>query len=351
MNFKMEPSPRISANAFVLEQEENFPSEALQQFTALLDPDASYIGMQVEANNSVALYFIDTRLLDKLTAEEEACLLERFRIQLVKVLNDANLETPDQMYDFAGIKTYLFRPGDSAKLRLFKWAMTVAQIYFEKANPDKWDGKHEKPANVDSRICTFSVNEETELDLSLDFSKEENLWYILCELRDKETEDGFDFSHSTANINDCTVLAKVICNLITLFSITVDFTALETAQTTDWVKTDDAQYVRLIKPGEYELTGVIELPEDFAVCHGHVHLNDYTEEEQHMILSSYGYGDFRDMVNRYGEAYAGQLFAECAFEYEFTEFIEENGNGHYKTFEAAMARVKEIIGETEESTK
>ena len=66
MNFKMEPRPRISANAFVLEQEEDFPAEALQQFTALLDPTANYITTQVEANNSVALCYINANVFSSI---------------------------------------------------------------------------------------------------------------------------------------------------------------------------------------------------------------------------------------------------------------------------------------------
>ena len=112
--FIMEPKPRIIADAFIMEQLEDFSGENLQKFTALLKPDADYISLTMESDNSIAIAFIDVVALDQKwnfeDAIEVAKAMESFRIQAIEVMNDMTLESENQMCEFAGLSTYLFRP-------------------------------------------------------------------------------------------------------------------------------------------------------------------------------------------------------------------------------------------------
>lgn len=230
----------IKADAFVLEQPEDFSASALREFTALLDPDGNYICKQVEADNSVALCFIDVKVFEGKTGVDEYNHMVRFENALVELLDDMNLEAYGPMQTVAELQTYLFRPN------AFKTEETVA------------------------------------------------------------AED--------ANLGQ------------------------------EWVMTDDdcAQYARLVEPGVYELIQVVELPDDFQIAHGRVCLNDYSEEEKHTILATYDYPSFETMVETMGEETASQLFTECAFEYEFQKYLAWD-EPDFATFEAAAARVKQII--------
>lgn len=111
-----------------------------------------------------------------------------------------------------------------------------------------------------------------------------------------------------------------------------------------WTLTDDdcAQWRRTLKLGEsYELVQVVKFPEDFAVAHGIIYLSDYDEDEREDIIGAYGYTSWEDLVLKAGSAEAAnELFAECAFETEFAEFISDV---KLKTFEDAKAKVEEII--------
>lgn len=244
--FTMEPKPRIIADAFIMEQLEDFSGENLQKFTALLKPDADYISLTMESDNSIAIAFIDVVALDQKwnfeDAIEVAKAMESFRIQAIKVMNDMASESENQMCEFAGLSTYLFRPVP----------------------------REDAP-------CIPVVDEPTP-------------------------------SH-------------------------------------DWVLTDNdcAQYVRFVEDGVYDLIQVIALPEDFQIARGRIYLSDYGEIERRSILAAYSYGEFEDLVDQFGEVKAGQLFAECAFETEFAEFLDEN-EPDYSTFEFAAGRVREIIG-------
>lgn len=109
-----------------------------------------------------------------------------------------------------------------------------------------------------------------------------------------------------------------------------------------WICTDPdcAQWRRQVGEDSFELVQVIELPDDFAVAHGIIYLSDYKEEEKQMILGFFDYSSWNDLVEKSGSvAVANQIFAECAFESEWAEYISDI---KLRTFKEAEAKVKEI---------
>ena len=45
-------------------------------------------------------------------------------------------------------------------------AVEIAQKHIQQANPSLWNGSSERPKDFDSRIITYPVDEDTELDIS-----------------------------------------------------------------------------------------------------------------------------------------------------------------------------------------
>lgn len=67
-------------------------------------------------------------------------------------------------------------------------ALNIATKHLLKTNPDNWNGEGDRPESFKSTIATYPVNDDTELDISFEYDKEDG-WYHLCELRDKESEE------------------------------------------------------------------------------------------------------------------------------------------------------------------
>lgn len=62
----------------------------------------------------------------------------------------------------------------------------TAEQHIQKMNPSMWDGKGRKPKTFDTRIVTYSIDDDTELDISFELDEEE--WTHYVELRDRKTE-------------------------------------------------------------------------------------------------------------------------------------------------------------------
>ena len=73
-------------------------------------------------------------------------------------------------------------------------AISIAQEHIQQANPSLWNGLSEQPIDFDSRIITYPIDGDTELDISFEYEKEDG-WLHFCELRDKQTGKLLDFLH------------------------------------------------------------------------------------------------------------------------------------------------------------
>lgn len=69
--------------------------------------------------------------------------------------------------------------------------MAIAQEHIKKMNPSSWDGTGNQPVNFNPIICTYSIDDVSELDISFE-KDEQDGWIHLCELRDKESEEIID---------------------------------------------------------------------------------------------------------------------------------------------------------------
>lgn len=75
-----------------------------------------------------------------------------------------------------------------------KRAIEIAEKHLQKANPSLWDGQNEAPADFDSRIATYPIDNEIELDISFEYDEEDG-WLHLCELRDFTSEEILSIMH------------------------------------------------------------------------------------------------------------------------------------------------------------
>lgn len=74
-------------------------------------------------------------------------------------------------------------------------AMEIAQTHLHKANPSLWDGiTNMRPANFECRVITYPIDQDTELDISFEYEKNDG-WLHFCELRDKHSGELLDFLH------------------------------------------------------------------------------------------------------------------------------------------------------------
>lgn len=73
-------------------------------------------------------------------------------------------------------------------------AVEIALKHIQKANPSLWNGSSERPKDFDSRILTYPIDEDTELDISFEYEKKDG-WLHLCELRHRHTGELLNIMH------------------------------------------------------------------------------------------------------------------------------------------------------------
>ena len=65
-------------------------------------------------------------------------------------------------------------------------AMGIATAHLRKMNPSSWSGSGSQPDGFNPVICTYQINNDTELDVSFEKDPKDG-WYHLCELRDRQS--------------------------------------------------------------------------------------------------------------------------------------------------------------------
>ena len=72
-------------------------------------------------------------------------------------------------------------------------AIEIAKDFLSKMNPSKWNGTGDKPSDLDTRIVTYKIDNDTEIDLSIENlafeDDEEPDWITCCELRWSDDEE------------------------------------------------------------------------------------------------------------------------------------------------------------------
>lgn len=72
-------------------------------------------------------------------------------------------------------------------------AYEIADMHIKKMNPDIWNGEGEKPESFNTKIVTYPINDDFELDVSYEF--EDTEWTHYVELRDKESGELLECEH------------------------------------------------------------------------------------------------------------------------------------------------------------
>lgn len=90
-------------------------------------------------------------------------------------------------------------------------AANIAQQHITKTNPSLWSGNGPKPDSFDSRIATYRIGENCDMDIS--FEHEEDGWMHCCELRDHSSGELLAIQHG-AEINSVAHLASTIQGIV-----------------------------------------------------------------------------------------------------------------------------------------
>ena len=70
----------------------------------------------------------------------------------------------------------------------------VAEDFVNRMNPSGLDGTGSKPNDFDTRIVTYDVDGYPDYVLDLSFNYDPDyLWFVVCEIRDRETEELCEF--------------------------------------------------------------------------------------------------------------------------------------------------------------
>lgn len=72
-------------------------------------------------------------------------------------------------------------------------ALEIAQTHIRRMNPSLWNGTGKRPENFDSRIITYPIDTDIELDIS--FEQDDDGWVHLCEVRDKDSGELLEVMH------------------------------------------------------------------------------------------------------------------------------------------------------------
>ena len=73
-------------------------------------------------------------------------------------------------------------------------AIKIAQEHIQRTNPSLWNGLSERPIDFDSHIITYPIDEDTDMDISFEYEKEDG-WLHLCELRCRHTGELLNIVH------------------------------------------------------------------------------------------------------------------------------------------------------------
>ena len=94
-----------------------------------------------------------------------------------------------------------------------KYASAMANAYLQRMNPCNWDGRGDKPSDVDTSAMSFDIpgDFQRRLDISMDIDDGE--WCHLCQLVDTKSNRVIEYEHGYG-VNSVLNLADTIEDLI-----------------------------------------------------------------------------------------------------------------------------------------
>lgn len=88
-----------------------------------------------------------------------------------------------------------------------KYATAMANAYLQRVNPCNWDGRGDKPSDVDTSSMSFDIPGDSchRMDISMDIDDGE--WCHLCQLVDTKSNRVIEYEHgygvdSVLNLTD-----------------------------------------------------------------------------------------------------------------------------------------------------
>ena len=85
----------------------------------------------------------------------------------------------------------------------------IAENFIKRMNPSMWAGVGRKPDDFDTRIVTYEINKDTELDISYEYDDDYG-WYVCYELRDKVDGELLDITTENDVLNSVESMSRDI---------------------------------------------------------------------------------------------------------------------------------------------
>lgn len=88
-----------------------------------------------------------------------------------------------------------------------KYATAIAKVFLQRTNPHSWDGRSDKPSDVDTRAMAFAIPGDPYRRMDISFDIDDGEWCHLCQLVDTQSKRVIEFEHgygvdSVLNLTD-----------------------------------------------------------------------------------------------------------------------------------------------------
>lgn len=88
-----------------------------------------------------------------------------------------------------------------------KYATAMANAYLQRMDPNNWDGRGDKPADVDTNTTSFDIPGDACRRMAISFDIDDGEWCHLCQLVDTQSKRVIEYEHgygvdSVLNLTD-----------------------------------------------------------------------------------------------------------------------------------------------------
>lgn len=94
-----------------------------------------------------------------------------------------------------------------------KYATAMANAYLQRMNPNNWDGRGEKPVDVNTNVMSFDIPGDSCRRMDISFDIDDGEWCHLCQLVDIQSKSVIEFEHGYG-VDSVLNLADTIMDLI-----------------------------------------------------------------------------------------------------------------------------------------
>lgn len=94
-----------------------------------------------------------------------------------------------------------------------KYATAMANAYLQRMNPSNWDGRGDKPADVDTSAMSYDIPGDSHRRIDISFDVDDGEWCHLCQLVDTQSKRVIEFEHGYG-VDSVLNLTDIIMDLI-----------------------------------------------------------------------------------------------------------------------------------------